>query len=62
LSREFCDAHPEIPWGSIVSQRNRIVHEYFGVDWQLVWKTVTADLPGLRMKVAEMLEREFPEL
>ena len=61
LSDEFCAAHAEIPWASIVSQRNRIVHEYFGIDWQLVWKTVTADLPELRNRVAKILGSEFPE-
>ena len=60
LSAEFCTRHAEIPWASIVSQRNRIVHEYFGIDWQLVWKTVAVDLPVLRAQVAEVLEREFP--
>jgi uncharacterized protein with HEPN domain len=61
LSAEFCSRHAEIPWASIVSQRNRIVHEYFGIDWQLVWKTVAVDLPVLRAQVNAVLERELPE-
>lgn len=38
---------PEIPWRSVIGMRNRIVHAYFDVDLDIVWKTVTEDLPTL---------------
>lgn len=44
-----------------VKQRNRVVHEYFGVDWVLLWKTVTEDVPRLRDQVRAILDAEFPE-
>ena len=37
-------AHPDIPWYQIVGMRNRLIHEYFGVDFDAVWKTITEDL------------------
>src|ERR1022692_197277 len=37
-------AHPDIPWYEISGMRNRLIHEYFGVDLAVVWKTVTEDL------------------
>lgn len=37
----------EIPWRSMVGMRNRIIHAYFDVDLDIVWKTVTEDLPPL---------------
>ena len=40
-------AHPEIPWGSIVGMRNRLVHGYFDVDLDTVWETVDVHLPPL---------------
>lgn len=40
-------AHPEIPWAQIVAMRNRLIHGYFDVDLQVVWDTVTDDLPQL---------------
>jgi uncharacterized protein with HEPN domain len=47
---------PEIPWSLIVSMRNRLVHAYFDIDHQVVWKTATEELPcllpGLRALVA----------
>lgn len=44
----FADAHPEIPWRYIYGLRNRIVHDYEGVNLQLVWEIIRDDLPVLR--------------
>lgn len=38
---------PEIPWERLVGMRNRLVHAYFDINLDIVWKTVTEDLPGL---------------
>ena len=38
---------PEIPWVDIRGMRNRVAHEYFGVDVRLLWETVREDLPSL---------------
>jgi uncharacterized protein with HEPN domain len=37
-------SHPDISWYQIVGMRNRLIHEYFGVDFDAVWKTITQDL------------------
>jgi uncharacterized protein with HEPN domain len=47
---------PEIPWREIIGMRNRIVHDYLGVDEEVVWEVVTGDLPLL----VEVLERVVP--
>lgn len=47
LSAEFRAAHGGVPWSLIVGMRNRIVHAYFGVDHDVVWRTVSGDLPRL---------------
>lgn len=39
--------HPQIPWRLMRDMRNVIAHEYFGVDWQIVWETAVNDLPAL---------------
>ena len=44
---EIRDAHPEIPWRTIVGARNRIMHGYFGVDDDLVWSMIREDIPKL---------------
>ena len=40
-------AHPHVPWNEIRGFRNRLVHEYFGVDYDLVWVIVKQDIPDL---------------
>ena len=37
LSAELRDAHPEIPWAQIIAFRNIVIHQYFGIDLDLVW-------------------------
>ena len=38
---------PGIPWPSMIAMRNRLVHAYFSINLDIVWKTVQEDLPGL---------------
>ena len=47
VSRELREAHPEIPWPQIVGFRNAIVHEYFGIDLELVWEIVAEHIGTL---------------
>ncbi len=47
--------YPDIPWHFIRGMRNVIAHEYFGVDWQIVWETATADLPILVPRLRQIL-------
>ena len=47
LSPKFRIKHSEIPWDLIVATRNRLIHGYFDVDLEIVWTTVSADLPQL---------------
>jgi uncharacterized protein with HEPN domain len=39
--------NPHIPWGSIQGIRNILIHEYFRLDEEIIWKTVTDDIPNL---------------
>ena len=47
VSHEFSDRHPEIPWADIIGMRHKVVHDYLGVDEDIVWQVVTEDLPTL---------------
>jgi uncharacterized protein with HEPN domain len=40
-------AHTEIPWPRIIGMRNRLVHGYDVIDYDLLWDTITSDLPPL---------------
>ena len=47
VSAEFSKAHPEIRWADIIGMRHKVVHDYLGVDEDIVWRVVTDDLPPL---------------
>ena len=61
LSPELRQCHPEIPWLDIRGFRNIIVHNYFGIDWEEVWRSATEDAPLLRSQIAGILRDEFAE-
>ena len=44
-----------IEWAQLIGMRNVFVHEYFGVDPNLVWEIIKSDLPGLKEKIIEIL-------
>ena len=47
VSPDLRQAHPEIPWSAAIGMRHRVVHDYFSVDYDIVWATATQDLPPL---------------
>jgi len=49
---EFKKAHPAIPWREITGMRDILVHEYFGIDLLLTWKTVKENLPVLKRELS----------
>ena len=50
--------YPDIPWRKIVGLRNVVIHEYFGVDLEIIWEIITRDLPDLKNKIVSMLDSE----
>jgi len=56
LSDDLVRGHPAIPWRDIADMRNKLIHEYFGVDLETVWKVVKEDIPPLKAKVVSLLE------
>lgn len=55
LPDEFKQKHSGISWNQIVGLRHRIVHDYFGIDLQIIWKIVQEDLPVFK-KALEKIE------
>ena len=56
LPDDFKKKHPEIEWVKIVGLRHRIVHEYFGVDMDIVWQILKNDLPAFKGKLRSVRE------
>ena len=55
LPPELKRRHPKIPWRSITALRNVLIHEYFGVDLEIVWRVVQRRIPTLKCHVEAML-------
>ena len=51
LPEEFRRVHAQIPWTQIAGLRNRIVHDYFGLDLEIIWEIIQHDLPELKKQV-----------
>lgn len=51
ISDEYRRCHPDVPWRDIIGMRSKLIHEYFGVDLEAVWKTATEDLEHLRRQL-----------
>lgn len=51
LPEDFRRIHPQIPWTQIAGLRNRIVHDYFGLDLEIIWEIIQHDLPELEKQV-----------
>jgi len=56
VSDVFRNAHPELPWSEMVGMRNKLIHDYFEVDFSTVWDTAKSDLPRLKQQVEQSLE------
>ena len=50
------DQYPKIPWKSIAGMRDKVIHQYFGVNLQVLWDTVQQDLPILQPTITQMLQ------
>lgn len=55
VSDDLKGSHPEIPWADIVGMRNHLIHAYFDVDLDILWNTVTKDLPPLISKIEQII-------
>ncbi len=54
MPEDFRELHPAVPWAQMAGLRNRIVHDYAGVDLAIVWEIVTRSLPELRKRLDSM--------
>lgn len=50
------EAHPEVPWRTMVGVRNRIIHGYLGIDSDLIWDIIQKDIPVLLPSLRQMAE------
>lgn len=58
VSEELRSAAPGVPWGLIVSMRNRLIHAYFDIDRDILWRTATEEIPELLPRLRALVSDE----
>ncbi len=56
VSTDLASQYPDIPWRDVAGMRDKLIHDYFGVDVGMVWTTASEDLPALGQQLSEVLE------
>ncbi len=58
LPDHITEKYPEVPWRKMYGLRNLISHEYFGVDYEMIWEIIISDLPQNLLDLKEILKKE----
>ena len=58
IPKPFRDQHRAIEWMRIIRTRHILVHDYFGLDYEIIWHIITVNLPPLQQSVKQILETE----
>lgn len=58
LSKELRAKHKEVPWKDIAGMRDKLIHLYFGIKWELVWETVKNKIPELKNQLLKISEEQ----
>ena len=54
ISISFRDRHPFIPWKDLAGFRDKLIHQYFGIDLETVWRSVVVDVPMLQDEISKI--------
>ena len=61
MPRDIVESHPEVPWKLMSGMRDRLIHGYFVIDPEILWKTIKEDLPKIRPLIQKNTEENIFE-
>lgn len=61
ISKELREEFADIEWPLIIGSRNILVHEYFAINYDIIWEAVQNDLPKLKNNIKKIIEQKFDE-
>jgi len=56
ISQIIKKKYPEIPWKGVAGTRDKLIHHYFGIDFDIIWNIMKKDLPYLKRKIEKILK------
>jgi len=59
ITENIRTSYPKIPWREMAGIRDKLIHDYFGVNIEVVWKTATGDLPSLKPGIKKILDQIY---
>lgn len=59
IPTQIREKYPEVPWKHMAATRDKIIHEYIGVDLAIVWKTVKEEVPAVRPVIEKVLQELY---
>lgn len=54
IPKQSQEQYPHMPWEKMVSMRNKVLHEYFGVDIEILWRTIQENIPELKEQIESL--------
>jgi uncharacterized protein with HEPN domain len=61
ISEDFKAKYNDVPWRNMIAMRNKVVHEYFGINLKIVWDAVKNELPLLKSNIDQIIINETPK-
>ncbi|MDP1743448.1 MAG: DUF86 domain-containing protein [Candidatus Amesbacteria bacterium] len=56
VDQNYRELHPNVDWKAMAGMRDRLIHHYFGVDYEIVWDVVTNEIPKLKIQIEQLLK------